>query len=125
MCIWDVKLPSILCTRNNNGSYFPLEPAGVCDSQPKEIPPRPHRSHIYLPDPFRHNAGANSHGLHPWGNKVVAGTDEVDALYAKANSQYMYNLWYSDKLAPYMATELLKIQPLAPDLVGSSRLYSK
>ena len=56
--------------------------------------------------------------MHPWGNKVVAGTDEFDALYAKANNQYMYHLWYSDKLAPCMATELLKIQPLSLDHVG-------
>ncbi|KAK4244756.1 hypothetical protein C7999DRAFT_34899 [Corynascus novoguineensis] len=72
-------------------------------------------------DPFRHLAGANSHnhhGLHPWGKDVVSGTKEFDALYARANNQYMYHLWYSDKLAPYMATELLKIQPLSADLVG-------
>ncbi|KAK0744943.1 hypothetical protein B0T21DRAFT_358708 [Apiosordaria backusii] len=72
-------------------------------------------------DPFRHHAGANSHnhhGIHPWGQNIVAGTDEFDALYAKDNNQYMYHLWYSDKLAPYMATELLKIQPLSSDLMS-------
>ncbi|KAK0641778.1 hypothetical protein B0T16DRAFT_420520 [Cercophora newfieldiana] len=74
-----------------------------------------------LDDPFRHQAGANSHnhhGLHPWGSNVTAGTDEFDALYAKANNQYMYHLWYSDKLAPYMATEVLKVQLLSADLVS-------
>jgi hypothetical protein len=30
----------------------------------------------------------------------------------------MYNLWYSENIAPYMATELLKIQPLSAELTG-------
>jgi hypothetical protein len=47
----------------------------------------------------------------------MAGTKEFDSLYAEANNQYMYHLWYSSKLAPYMATEVLKIQRLSPDLI--------
>jgi hypothetical protein len=72
-------------------------------------------------DPFRHLAGANSHNhhdLHPWGKDVKYGTEEFDALYSKENNQYMYHLWYSDKLAPHMATELLTIQPLSADVIG-------
>ncbi|KAI1378289.1 hypothetical protein F4677DRAFT_390253 [Hypoxylon crocopeplum] len=72
-------------------------------------------------DPFRHLAGANSHNhhaLHPWGNDIVAGTNEFDFLYAEANNKYMYHLWYSDRLAPYMATEVLKIEPLASNIIS-------
>ncbi|KAI6090460.1 hypothetical protein F4821DRAFT_229381 [Hypoxylon rubiginosum] len=72
-------------------------------------------------DPFRHLAGANSHNhhtLHPWGQDVVAGTNEFDSLYAEANNKYMYHLWYSDRLAPYMATELLKIEPISADVIN-------
>ncbi|KAJ2891252.1 hypothetical protein MKZ38_000691 [Zalerion maritima] len=72
-------------------------------------------------DPFRHLAGANSHNhhaLHPWGKHVVDGTDEFDALYAEANNKYMYHLWYSESLAPYMATRVLKIQALSGDVVA-------
>jgi hypothetical protein len=71
-------------------------------------------------DPLRHLAGANSHNhhaLHPWGEDVVAGTKEFNELYAEANNRFMYHLWYNDKLAPYMATEVLKIEPIAQDLI--------
>ncbi|KAI1124367.1 hypothetical protein F5Y10DRAFT_285092 [Nemania abortiva] len=73
-----------------------------------------------IEDPFRHLAGANSHNhhtLHPWGENIIAGTEEFDSLYAEANNQYMYHLWYTGKLAPYMATEVLKIEQLSPDLI--------
>ncbi|KAH8585343.1 hypothetical protein B0O99DRAFT_713396 [Bisporella sp. PMI_857] len=84
------------------------------------------RSHAYsaaLPtaqDPFRHQAGANSHNhheLHPWGKGIVPGTKEFDALYAEANNYYMYHLWYTPALAPYMATELLNIVPVSSELM--------
>lgn len=71
-------------------------------------------------DPFRHLAGVNSHNhhaLHPWGSSVVTGSKEFDALYAEANNKYMYHLWYTDRLAPYMATTLLAIEALSPSLV--------
>ncbi|KAI9155598.1 putative CDC123-like protein L884 [Paramyrothecium foliicola] len=71
-------------------------------------------------DPFRHLAGANSHNhhaLHPWGEDVVAGTKEFDELYAEANNKFMYHLWYTDKLAPYMATQVLKIEHLDQDIL--------
>ena len=41
---------------------------------------------------------------------------EFDALYAQANNQYMYHLWYTPSLAPYMATDVVAIQPLTADL---------
>ncbi|KAI0102586.1 hypothetical protein GGR51DRAFT_550454 [Nemania sp. FL0031] len=77
-----------------------------------------------IEDPFRHLAGVNSHNhhnLHPWGENIVAGTKEFDSLYAEANNQYMYHLWYTSKLAPYMATEVLKIQKLSPDMIERLR----
>ncbi|RYP20214.1 hypothetical protein DL765_002888 [Monosporascus sp. GIB2] len=72
-------------------------------------------------DPFRHLAGANSHNhhaLHPWGNEVIAGSKKFDTLYAEANNQYMYHHWHSEKLAPYMATELLRIEPISHELLS-------
>ncbi|KAF7561164.1 hypothetical protein G7046_g2979 [Stylonectria norvegica] len=71
-------------------------------------------------DPFRHEALANSHNhheLHPWGQDVVAGSAEFVALYAEANNRYMYHLWYTPELAPYMATELLNIVPISRELM--------
>ncbi|KAH8592076.1 hypothetical protein B0O99DRAFT_687365 [Bisporella sp. PMI_857] len=67
------------------------------------------RSHAYsaaLPtaqDPFRHQAGANSHNhheLHPWGKGIVP---------------VQRSLMLS--LAPYMATELLNIVPVSSELM--------
>ncbi|KAL4728897.1 hypothetical protein ACLX1H_003299 [Fusarium chlamydosporum] len=72
-------------------------------------------------DPFRHSALANSHNhheLHPWGKDVLAGTTEFDALYAEANNRYMYHLWYTPALAPYMATEVLKMAPISHELMS-------
>jgi hypothetical protein len=72
-------------------------------------------------DPFRHSALANSHNhheLHPWGNDVLAGTAEFDALYAEANNRYMYHLWYTPALAPYMATEMLQMVPISHELMS-------
>ncbi|KAH0564993.1 hypothetical protein GP486_001608 [Trichoglossum hirsutum] len=63
-------------------------------------------------DPFRHYSLANSHNhhsLHPWGPDVKVNTPEFDSLYACENSKYMYHLWYSDKLAPYMSTEVITV----------------
>ncbi|KAG5759954.1 hypothetical protein H9Q72_011919 [Fusarium xylarioides] len=71
-------------------------------------------------DPFRHSALANSHNhhdLHPWGKDVLAGTAEFDSLYAEANNRYMYHLWYTPALAPYMATEVLQIAPIPQELM--------
>ncbi len=76
-------------------------------------------------DPFRHHAGANSHNhhdLHPWGKDVAAGTGEFDALYAEANNKFMYHLWYCEEIAGYMATHLLKIQPLTGELMDRLRI---
>ncbi|KAJ4252021.1 hypothetical protein NW762_011322 [Fusarium torreyae] len=72
-------------------------------------------------DPFRHSALANSHNhhhLHPWGKDVLAGTAEFDALYAEANNRYMYHLWYTPALAPYMATEVLQMVPISHQLMA-------
>lgn len=72
-------------------------------------------------DPFRHLAGANSHNhheLHPWGSDIAVGTPSFDSLYAQANNCFMYHIWYSNKLAPYLATQVLKIQPLSDTLVA-------
>ena len=71
-------------------------------------------------DLFRDSALVNSHnhhGLHPWGEAVSAGTKEFDALYAEANNRYMSHLWYSPKLAPYMATEVLSITLTSHELL--------
>ncbi|KAL2153835.1 hypothetical protein VTH82DRAFT_2510 [Thermothelomyces myriococcoides] len=71
-------------------------------------------------DPFRHHSPTNSHNhhdLHPWGPDIVAGSREFDALYAKANGQYMYHMWYRDALAPFMATRVLSIVPIKDDLM--------
>jgi hypothetical protein len=68
--------------------------------------------HDYDRDPFRHTAIVNSSNhlnLHPWGPNVSANTPEFDALYARANNVFLYHLWYSDKLAPYMAAEVVKV----------------
>ncbi|AEO54518.1 hypothetical protein MYCTH_2297169 [Thermothelomyces thermophilus ATCC 42464] len=73
-------------------------------------------------DPFRHRSASNSHNhhdLHPWGPDVVAGSREFDALYAEANNQYMYHLWYSDALTPFMATRVLSIAPIKDDLLNT------
>lgn len=73
-------------------------------------------------DPFRHESFANSHNhheLHPWGSSVQCPSKEFDALYAQANNQYMYHLWYTPGLAPHMATEVVTIQPLTPDFLQS------
>lgn len=72
-------------------------------------------------DPFRHSALANSHNhhdLHPWGAEILAGTAEFDALYAEANNRYMYHLWYTPKLASYMATEVLNVIPISHELMS-------
>lgn len=66
-------------------------------------------------DPFRHQSLANSHNhhsLHPWGANVFTGTKAFDALYAETNNRYMYQLWYTPKLAPFMATEVLAVFPV-------------
>ncbi len=70
-------------------------------------------------DPFRHCSLANSHNhheLHPWGSEIKARSKEFDALYAEANNRYMYHLWYTQALAPYMATKLVAISPLPKQL---------
>ncbi|KAK1510203.1 hypothetical protein CABS01_07875 [Colletotrichum abscissum] len=72
-------------------------------------------------DPFRHHAGANSHNhhtMHPWGDEISVGTKEFDALYAEGNNKYLYHLWYSDQLTPFMATEVLKIETLSAELLA-------
>lgn len=69
-------------------------------------------------DPFRHESASNSHNhhdLHPWGVNVPSHSKAFDALYAKANSQYMYHMWYTPDLAPFMATELLCMEPIPRD----------
>lgn len=71
-------------------------------------------------DPFRHESFANSHNhhaLHPWGPNVAVGSPEFDARYAEENNRYMYHLWYSDKLAPYMATEIITIQTVSNEML--------
>src|SRR5437868_8591368 len=73
-------------------------------------------------DPFRHQSATNSHNhhdLHPWGPDIIVGSREFDSLYAQANHQYMYHLWYSDNLAPFMATRVLSIAPLKNDLLNT------
>jgi hypothetical protein len=72
-------------------------------------------------DPFHHRSRINSHNhhdLHPWGAEVKAETREFNALYAQANNQYMYHVWYCDALAPFMAAEVLAIHPLPKDVMG-------
>jgi D123 len=71
-------------------------------------------------DPFRHQSLANSHNhhdLHPWGKDVIAGSKEFDALYAQANNRFMYHMWYTPKLAPYMATEVLGVHTMPSALI--------
>ena len=71
-------------------------------------------------DPFRHssiNNSHNHHGLHPWGENIIPQSKEFDALYAQANNQYMYHLWYKPELRPYMATDVLSIQPFNESLM--------
>lgn len=71
-------------------------------------------------DPFRHESFANSHNhheLHPWGNDVQCPSKEFDALYAQANNQYMYHLWYTPSLAPFMASEVVTVQHLTSDFL--------
>ncbi|KAL9629693.1 MAG: hypothetical protein Q9164_006766 [Protoblastenia rupestris] len=73
-------------------------------------------------DPFRHQSLTNSHNhhdLHPWGDGVQVPSKDFDALYAEANNQYMYQRWYTPALGPYMATELIAIHPLEPQLLQS------
>ncbi|KAF2195029.1 hypothetical protein K469DRAFT_543630 [Zopfia rhizophila CBS 207.26] len=72
-------------------------------------------------DPFRHQSVANSHNhheLHPWGTKIFPGSEAFDALYAQANNQYMYHLWYSPALAPYMATKMIHMEPLSEAIIA-------
>lgn len=73
-------------------------------------------------DPFRHRAGANSHNhhsLHPWGDKVSVGSKGFDSLYAEENNKYMYHLWYNEALSPYLATNMLKIEPLSDGFIAN------
>lgn len=79
-------------------------------------------------DPFRHQSGANSHNHHsehPWGPDINPGSATFDALYAQANNQYMYHLWYSPALNPYMATELIHIEPLSETFVAKLASLAK
>jgi len=45
------------------------------------------------------------------------GAPEFDARYAEENNRYMYHLWYTDKLDPYMATQLLTIQKVSDQML--------
>lgn len=70
-------------------------------------------------DPFSHESRINSHNhhdLHPWGTEVKPGSDEFNALYAQHNNQYMYHVWYTQELAPFMATEVLCIHHLSTEM---------
>lgn len=76
--------------------------------------------HSAIIDPFRHASAANSHNhhdKHPWGKDIAPSSKEFDALYAQANNQYMYHLWYTPALAPFMATEVLCIHPFDDQMV--------
>lgn len=71
-------------------------------------------------DPFRHKSLSNSHNhhdLHPWGSAVKHNPQEFGSLYAQANNQFMYHLWYNPMLAPYMVTELVIIKALSDDTI--------
>lgn len=70
-------------------------------------------------DPFSHEARINSHNhhnLHPWGPEVKVGSDKFNALYAQENNQFMYHVWYSEALAPFMATEVLCIHHFSTEM---------
>lgn len=71
-------------------------------------------------DPFHHESRINSHNhhsLHPWGPEASVGSDAFNTLYAQANNQYMYHVWYTDALAPFMATDVIAIHPLSSDML--------
>ncbi|KAH6615501.1 hypothetical protein B0J18DRAFT_468795 [Chaetomium sp. MPI-SDFR-AT-0129] len=61
----------------------------------------------------------HDHDLHPWRPNVAVGSQESDSLYAQANNQYLYHLWYSGNLAPFMATRVLSIAPFKNDLLNT------
>ncbi|KAK4142923.1 uncharacterized protein C8A04DRAFT_29501 [Dichotomopilus funicola] len=66
-------------------------------------------------DPLRHH----DHDLHPWRPNAAVRSQESDSLYAQANNQYLYHLWYSGNLAPFMATRVLSIAPFKNDLLNT------
>ncbi|PGH01870.1 hypothetical protein AJ79_07807 [Helicocarpus griseus UAMH5409] len=73
-------------------------------------------------DPFHHLSRINSHNhhdLHPWRKDIDTQSEEFNALYAQANNQYMYHAWYSDALAPFMATEVISIYRLSDEVLGT------
>lgn len=76
-------------------------------------------------DLFRHKLSSNSynhHELHPWGPDVSVNSEEFDFLYAEANNQFMYHVWYNSKLVSYMATDLIAIEPLSKDVIKNLEL---